>query len=296
MSLSSTEEDSRVYHNARVFIALRRCLKDLETFYHELPLADVPPFAVNQSHPRYFPYPNSFTTEDGSITHFQYISALENDTACVTYLAETIGDPKKVVVKFVAKYGKKVHEFLAQRGHAPKLLYCGPIPGNPLSGVLHEPARQAPPGLSLRSDIMHMVVMEPVDAQPNKVQDRGQLESILWLLHCNGYVFGDLRCPNVLYKGNGDVQLIDFNWCGRYDMDVRDVELPPGLQNEIDQNKEKIENEDKIAGDVSYVQYPLSLSTVKDMWAPGMEPLAPIRPQHDWNMLNKLLSKKANLC
>ena len=281
MSLSSTEEDFRVKHNARVFIALRKCLEELEDFYRTLPDHNIPPFVENQSHPRYFPYPTSFTMGDGRTTHFRYISPLEASTACVTYLAEIIQEPepKKVVVKFVARYGKAAQELLAEHGYAPKLLYYGPIPGNPLSNLLPE----APSGLCLRPDEMQMVVMEYITGGPNKPQNRHQIVEALRLLHAHGYVFGDLRAPNVLYDSNGQVKLIDFNWCGRYDTNVRDKQLPPGLQDEID------EIEHKSTDDV-YVCYPLSMSEVPGMWALGMEPLAPIRPQHDWSMLDKLFT------
>ena len=131
-ALSSTEEDPRVYHNARVLISLRECLVKLHAFYTGL--QDVPPFVANKPHPRYFPYPTSFTAKDGSLTRIRYLASLEEDPACVTYLAEICDepditeDPVKVVVKFVARYGEEVHEFLARHGHAPALRYCGPLP------------------------------------------------------------------------------------------------------------------------------------------------------------------------
>ena len=68
---------------------------------------------------------------------------------------------------------------------------------------------------------MQMVVMEYVQARPNKPQDRHQIGKALWLLHTHGYVFGDLREPNVLYDLNGHIKLI-CQWCGRYDTNVRD--------------------------------------------------------------------------
>lgn len=283
MSLSSTEEDSRVYHNARVFVALRQCLHELKDFYKGL--TDVPLLAVNQPHPRYFPYPDSYPGENGA-TRFRYLRSLEDDNACVTYLAELVAGSKKVVVKFVARYGKEVHELLAEHNFAPQLLYCGPILENPLSGTLHEPARRAPPVLRLCPDVMHMLVMEHVDGPSDKPLDRAQIEKILWLLHSRGYVFGDLRKPNILCDRNGSVKLIDFNWCGRYDMNVRDAKLPQGLQEEIDKARELSK-----ASNVSYVYYPVAMTVSKGMWAEGMEPLAAIRPQHDWEMLDKILPK-----
>jgi hypothetical protein len=64
MALSSTEEDNRVYFNARVLVALRKCLVELQAFY--LGLQDIPPFVANDPHPRYFPYPTSFMAKDAS--------------------------------------------------------------------------------------------------------------------------------------------------------------------------------------------------------------------------------------
>ena len=100
MALSSTEEDNRVYFNARVLVALRKCLVRLQDF--NLGPQDIPPFVANEPHPRYFPYPTSFKAKDGTLTRFRYIKSLEEDAGCVTYLAdianETV-DSVKVVVK-----------------------------------------------------------------------------------------------------------------------------------------------------------------------------------------------------
>jgi hypothetical protein len=288
MALSSTEEDNRVYFNARVLVALRECLVKLQVFY--LGLQDIPPFVANDPHPRYFPYPTSFKAKDGTLTRFRYLASLEEDSGCVTYLAEIPNeagvtvDPVKVVVKFVARYGEEVHEFLARKGCAPALRYCGPLPGTKLSGIFPGPAQRAAPGLCLRSDLMHMVVMDYIPPQSNTPPDvHGQIRTILTLLHSEGYVFGDLRKQNILFDADGKVKLIDFNWCGRYDMNIRDEKPPGKVQDQIDKNKNRVQ-----VGDGPYAYYPLSMSTLEGMWAPGMEPLAQIRPRHDWMMLDKL--------
>jgi serine/threonine protein kinase len=300
MAHSSTEEDNRVYHNARVFVALRESLTKLQKFYMALQSPDhPPPFFTNQPHPRYFPYPTSFT-ERGSTTHFKYLTSLEEDSACVTYLAEVVDetgttkDPKEIVViKFVARYGRNVHEFLASKGFAPTLRYYGSFTPK-LDGVYPGPAQNAPPGLCLRSDQMHMVVMEYINAPPNTLPNtqlnddhKIQIEDILTLLHSEGYVFGDLRRLNILLGADGKVRLIDFNWCGRYDMKAKipDGILPDKLRKMINENKDRVHGQ---LGNGPYVYYPLSISTVEGMWAEGMEPLLEIRPEHDWLMLHKL--------
>ena len=288
MALSSKAEDSRVYHNARALVALRKCLVKLQDFY--LGLQDVPPFVANKPHPRYFPYPTSFRAQDGSLTRFRYLTSLEKNAACVTYLAEIpdetdmMGNPVKVVVKFVARYGKEVHEFLARNGFAPTLRHCGRLPETKLSGILPGPAQYAPPGLCLRSDRMHMVVMDYIHPRPNPPPDvREQIRAILTLLHSEGYVFGDLRKQNIIFDADGKVKFIDFDWCGRYNMKIRDEKLPKNLQDQIDKNLNRVQ-----VGDGPYAYYPLSMSRIEGPWAPGMEALEEIRPQHDWMMFDKL--------
>lgn len=286
LAISSTEEDKRVYCNARVFLALRKCINKLQTYYENLD--QIPPLVPNQPHSRYFPYPTSFFTDDGTTTRFRYLSSLEQDATCVTYLAEIISDTTtrnssvQVVVKFVTKYGQEVHKLLANSGHAPSLLYYGPIPDTKLSCF---PVQGAHPGLSLSADTMHMVVMDHIVTQSRRPSNaRVQLETILYLLHSNGYVFGDLRMQNILFSTDNKVMLIDFNWCGRYNPSIRDEWLPGELQAQIDNN---INLNKDMAGAVAY--YPLAMSTLPGMWASGMEPLAQIRPHHDWMMLEKLL-------
>ncbi|KAH8980320.1 hypothetical protein EDB92DRAFT_1805783 [Lactarius akahatsu] len=287
MVLSSTDEYNRIYRNAKIFVALRNCLSKLQIFYNTL--GDVSPLVANQPHPRYFPYPSSFTAEDGSVTRFQYLKSLEEDAACVTYLAETRPDehgsvPEKVVVKFVSRYGKEVHEFLAGETYAPSLRYYGPLSGTGFSGVFPGPAQSAPPNPHSPSP-MYMVVMDYIEARPNTPRDiSAQIRTILTRLHSEGYVFGDLRKQNILFDADGKVKLIDFNWCGRYDMKIADENLPEDVQDHIDQNKRRVQ----AGGPYAYAQYPVSMSTLKGMWAPGMVPLGSIRPIHDWMMFKRL--------
>ncbi|KAI0257032.1 hypothetical protein BJV78DRAFT_1159738 [Lactifluus subvellereus] len=290
MALSSTEEDNRVYYNARVLIALRNCLQGLQKYYNELNLVPGSPILPNKPHPRYYPHLTSFT-KDGTTTHFKYLKSLEDDPTCITYLAKITGQDDvtplatggsdKVVVKFVASYGAHVHKFLANKGWAPTLRYYGSLRGAGLSDDFTGPARSALPGLRLHSP-MHIVVMDYVITRSPLPEDAySQIESVLTLLHAQGYVFGDLREPNILFD-TGGVKFIDFNWCGRYVQKIRDEDLADGRQKQI-------ENMDHVqVGDEHYAYYPLSMSTIKGMWASGMEPLTPILPEHDWEMLKKL--------
>lgn len=281
MAVSSVEEDQRIYDNAKILVALRRCIKELQDFYKKLHTLSCPPLIPEQTHPRYFPYPNSFPATNNTSTVFRYLRSLEDDPACVTYLAEITHengaqcDPYPVVVKFVASYGVVVHEFLANEGWAPKLHCIDDFRKTRPSPKL---IQYAPPGL--HSNPMRMVVMEYVKAQPPPKDAQEQIEKVLTLLHTNGYVFGDLRPPNILFDEHQKVKFIDFDWCGRYDMTIRDENLPDELQKHIEGNKDHAQ-----VGDGPYAYYPLGMSTRENMWVTGMEALAPIRPIHDWGMM-----------
>lgn len=274
---SSTHEDGRVYRFAKVLSALRTSISQLKTYYnnihtqkHDLQLKS------HEAHPRFFPHPTSFPIHNGTENmNFTYLCALEeNVSSCVTYKARTSAGAH-VVVKFVSRYSAEVHEFLAEKGYAPKLLYVGPLPNAP-----ERPSAQhvAPYGLSLGP--MQMVVMEYVEASGSTPANaRTQLEAVLTALHARGYVLGDLRRPNVLFNKNDDVKLIDFDWAGRYDTSVVD-DLSEELRNEI-----VISENERSSGKFAY--YPLNLSRRVE-WAKGVEELRPIRPVHDLYMLENM--------
>ncbi|KAN0112154.1 hypothetical protein V8E52_007894, partial [Russula decolorans] len=128
----------------------------------------------------------------------------------------------------------------------------------------------------LRLNVMHMVVMDYVHAKLKPPQDaRLQVEKVLTQLHDQGYVFGDLREPNILFDTDNQVKFIDFDWCGWYDMGQADGQI---------ENMNRVQ-----AGDGTYAHYPLTMSKMEGMWAAAdMKPLTQIRPKHDWAMAEKL--------
>ncbi|KAF8965900.1 hypothetical protein BDZ97DRAFT_1729574 [Flammula alnicola] len=280
---SSTEEDGRVYRFARVVHALRESLLQLQSYYTDI--GKTASFEIGPRHSRYYPHPTSFTDENGQVVHFEYVKKLENDAACVVYQAKISSpqvDSRDIVVKFVSRYGIEAHKFLASHHYAPRLRYCGPLPGQyvPAAGFLPDSPAQSLAGLSLGP--LQMVVMDYVSECKGIPPDaRQQLEVVLEKLHSAGYAFGDLRNQNVLFDRENKVKLIDFDWAGRYDMNIRDNSLPVDLQKTIGTDKEHV----KPVG--NYVCYPLNLS--RDIpWAEGVGDLEPIRPQHDWVMLARL--------
>lgn len=285
---SSTEEDARVYGFARVLRTLRECLLELQDFYNIIGAADHFSFAPGLSPPRFYPYPTSYFA-NGKLVSFHYTRMLEDDAACVTFQAKICDevDSPDIVVKFVTRYGKQVQEFLANHGHAPKLRYCGRLPGDsnlpsdetPSESPAHPLSDpNQPPGLSFGP--MQMIVMDYVSSCAKPPTDaRQQLQAILEMLHSKGYVLGDLRRQNVLFDKENKAKIIDLDWSGRYDMNICDDSLPAALKKKIDDSKECIQQ-----GDGHYVYYPLNLSR-RIAWAAGVKDLAPIRPQHDWAML-----------
>ena len=129
---------------------------------------------------------------------------------------------------------------------------------------------------------MQMVVMDYVShlgvTPPDPIQ---QIRAVLYKLHRRGYVIGDLRAQNILFDEDSKVKFIDFDWSGRYDMNVRNESLSADLQKRIDDEKRNVESVDR------YVCYPSS----NIHWAPDARDLEPIRPEHDWFMLNNFPSK-----
>ena len=51
---STTEEDPRVYRLARVLVALRRSIHELENFYRDISDPKTPPLTPGHTHPRFY--------------------------------------------------------------------------------------------------------------------------------------------------------------------------------------------------------------------------------------------------
>ncbi|TFK32865.1 hypothetical protein BDQ12DRAFT_473206 [Crucibulum laeve] len=223
---SSTHDEPRVYRLARVLMALRHNLHCLKDYYTKSNSSNIPAFDISLPHPRNYPYLKSFIDSKTSKTlRFKYVRALENDARCVTYQAKILSSadsldantstdndaPTDIVVKFVSRYGKDVHEFLARDNHAPDLRYFGAPLVQDKEDILGdggEPSTEAPNSLSPEQSSlalplcpMKMVVMDYISphAKPWPRNAREQVSNVLHKLHDGGYVSGDLRPPNVLF-------------------------------------------------------------------------------------------------
>jgi serine/threonine protein kinase len=203
VGLSATLDEPHYNRVARIMDSLRRNVQKLRDYYRDLDVVAPVPKGL---HPRYFPSIGAYLDEANSVITFDYIQPLEIEPTCVTFLARTTsGTAKSIVVKFVQRYGEDAHRLLAKANLAPELLYYGRIgvqEGDPSYGHLR------------------MVVMEYIDGETlDKAKrippmSRDCIRHALDLLHKSGYVFGDLRPPNVMVTKNQEIKLIDFDWAG----------------------------------------------------------------------------------
>ena len=308
---SSTEEAKRVYLAARVFSALRLCLHKLKTYYEDISKNDKIPPLKDSFHPRFFPDPTHYVDRTTSDTvEFTYLEPLAQSEDCATFLAQTNAAQEKVVVKFVSRYGVEVHDFLAEKGHAPRLRYHGSLDANDGDGLFSEQSDSALErgmGQSLDGLFMgplKMVVMDFITPSPDTFQPsdphRGQVQDVLRILHSAGYVFGDLRSPNVLFDIQGKVKLIDFDWTGRYNVGEQDDGglVPEDVQRQINEFAAKAAEsrgryhgggggEMALVAEERYAHYPYNINQ-KLKWHDNVGPMKPIRPEHDWFMVNRL--------
>ncbi|KAK7001847.1 hypothetical protein R3P38DRAFT_3045071 [Favolaschia claudopus] len=232
-------DEAQCHRVAHILHSLSLSLWHLKKYYVALQPSDKPQLS------RFFPCHTSFPSEDGATVQFEYMEALERESACVTFKCRTKEDsPRIIVVKFAHAYGSATHELLAREGLAPQLLYCGPV----------DPSPDAPSYQDLK-----MIVMEYIDGTTVAAMQGGfpddfeeQLTRIVSLVHHNGYVYGDLRQPNVMVAGD-EVKLIDFDWAGK-------------------------------EGEATY---PINLA--KNMWPKGAQAMGLITREHDEAMLKSMV-------
>ncbi|KAF5369674.1 hypothetical protein D9615_010238 [Tricholomella constricta] len=225
---SRVDDDTHILRIARTLDALRLSLQSLETFYEYLEDTPAPQGCL---HPRFFPSVNSYLSGNTTVT-FSYKEPLERDDTCVTFLATlNLPDARPVVVKFVPRYGVAVHRLLADRDLAPELIYHGPIGG-----------------ASVSYNGLMMVVMEYIqgkslagyfDSGPIPQDVLAAVKEGMSAIHAGGFVYGDLRRPNVVIADvadgsteaglGGRVRFIDFDWAGK----AGDVRYPFHLSDSV---------------------------------------------------------------
>ncbi|KAF7356151.1 Proteinkinasesubdomain-containingproteinPKL ccin9 [Mycena venus] len=157
---------------------------------------------------RFFPHVTSYL-QDGVRKSFKYVAPLERAPTCVTFHCRTLEGDEDIVVKFVGSYSAAAHTLLAGRNMAPDLLYYGDID----SGASYSGAKMVVMGY-IAGKTLSWLQEKKTEPLPDGVG--AQLVDIVRTLHEAGFVYGDLREPNVMVTDEAHkVQLIDFDWAGK---------------------------------------------------------------------------------
>ena len=200
-------DTDRMLDVARLFLALRESLKELETFYKELETRETLTL-----------WPSIRAYEGFRFEYFERL--LPECLSKAVFKARTQPNDELVVIKFTKSYGVNVHRLLEREKLAPRLRY--------FSG--DDKGFKKPGGLE-------MVVMDFIPGtsdSPLTDQGRKDVSRALELLHEAGMVFGDLRLPNILNLQDGHAMIVDFDWSGLdgqvcYPMGLNEeIEWPPG--------------------------------------------------------------------
>ncbi|PBK86627.1 hypothetical protein ARMGADRAFT_1066525 [Armillaria gallica] len=208
---SHANDDDHILRIAHILYSLQGSIKYLQSYYKNLKPQSL---EANKPHPRFFPSITSYPS-NGREINFTYTSPLELDDTCMTFLA-TLGanlGQKKVVVKFVQRYGEVAHRLLEELQLAPALLYAGPIDGC---------------GVSFQMIVMEYIQGQTlVEAHPDGLLPIGIKKAIktgLDTLHSKDFVYGDLRRQNIMVTDEDNrIRFIDFDWAGK----VGEVSMPP---------------------------------------------------------------------
>ncbi|KAH7880236.1 uncharacterized protein C8R40DRAFT_1157877 [Lentinula edodes] len=223
-------DDEQVHRIAHVLYALRLSLVELNEYHARLSSPVVEPGHIP---PRFCPSISSFSIRETKIP-FVYAYPLQHNPASVTFKATRTDTKESVVIKFVRQYGHDVHQLMAVHGLAPKLLSFSPL--GELYGNLNLVAMEFIEGKTLHDayDI----------SQPLPDSVKNSVRKGLDLLNKEGFVFGDLRRPNVMLADGDEpaetrIRFVDFDWAEkdgemRYPFHVSSVVSDPSGASEHD--------------------------------------------------------------
>ena len=177
---------------------------------------------------RVFLHITSFTgAKDGRKVQFTYEGYTDPDTedGKAVFIANT-GDGQKIVVKFTEVYNDAGHSLLAADGLAPPVLSCDRSTFSDFVMAIMGYVD----GKQLFHRLFHRFLHETPSGVLSKVSEA------LKTPHANNLEFGDLRSPNILVTGQYDIQLVDFDWCGKVgegkypaDINLVDIQWPEGV-------------------------------------------------------------------
>jgi hypothetical protein len=228
--------------------ALRRAIHSLDTYYEEY--STNPAFPLrNPTHP----YPTSFISRDGSEQRFTYLFHM---TGRNLFFGRV--DDAAICIKFVPRYCKEGHEFLAAKGFAPKLHAVERLPGGLYMVVMDDVSEEYVSLFSLIQDNLDLLSEAHLGAR-NSLSDK--IRQCLQQFHQAGFVHGDVRDTNVMVKtlnrrGFNDESflVVDFDSCG----------------------------------ELKQVRYPLNLNTTSVQRPEGATGGAVIEAEHDLEMLDHI--------
>ena len=203
---------------ARAFGAFRHATQKLRDHYQKL-AANRRPARVSDMDRLVFPYPNSFTNNEGKQIKFTYVRRCLDDK--LMFIAKV--DELNILIKFTRQYSEDAHRFCAERNVAPKLHAVERLAGGWM-----------------------MVAMEYLDPEVYKTSlcpslrlDSesllGKIRQVVQILHSGGFVHGDIRGPNVMVNADASqVMLVDFDWAGlegkvQYPSNINPNAIPIGV-------------------------------------------------------------------
>ncbi|KAG5633994.1 hypothetical protein H0H81_003982 [Sphagnurus paluster] len=197
---------------ARHLAALKRGIASLETYYGELDQGTLRPADIPQPS---FPYPTSFNNlREDTASSLTYNGNLGGRRL---FFKGSINEGKKpVCIKFVRRYGDKVHHWCAEKGIAPDLLGFQKLPGGwylVIMELLKEPWQ-------LLWELKRLSIISEAEIL------KEQLRAALAEMHQKHMVHGDIRDTNVMLNmdvaGNPRFMILDFDWAGQ----VGEVKYP----------------------------------------------------------------------
>ena len=224
--------------------ALRRAMHSLDTYYQEYSTNPTLPLR-NPTHP----YPTSFVSRDGSVQHFTYVYHMTGRNLFFGNMDNTA-----ICIKFVPRYCKEGHEFLAAKGFAPKLHAFERLPGGLYMVVMDDVGDEYVSLFNLIRDDRSLLSEENLSSRNLLSEKVGQC---LRQFHQAGFVHGDIRDTNIMVKKtlNQDglsFLVVDFDSCG----------------------------------EMKQVRYPLNLNTTTVQRPEGATGGAIIEAEHDLEMLD----------
>lgn len=225
--------------------ALRCAIRSLEIYYQEY--SANPSSLRNPTHP----YPTSFTSGDGSVS-FQYLLKMKDRNLFFGRMDDI--NSTAICIKFVTRYCKEGHEFLAAKGLAPNLHAVERLPGGLYMVVMDDVSGEYVSlfDFKLVRDNVDLLSEVARNCLSEKVRQR------LQQFHQAGFVHGDIRDTNIMVKrvgfNDGSFLVVDYDSCGK----------------------------------IEQVRYPLNLNTTSVKRPEGATGGAVIEVGHDLEMLDHI--------